>query len=478
MPDCNDNSLSFSDYTHLAQRILLSLCGIRSPSGFEGDLGVAAALTRAVSAVTSFDEAAHTPVGNHLFRRAAKAPAPGVTPPRVLLDAHFDEIALMVRRIDEDGWIFASPLGGIDPRALAGERFFVLAKKAEIPLDSASETSSAHDPWEKIPAVCCPPPDSPRDGKTSPGALSEWKNFPFFAGLPREELTSRGVTLGCSIVFASEPIVFSNRTEKEHSAAIPDGDDTTLTASRSSHDEGAKNSKSAYSVANETATENHTDSVPAAGTRVISHSLDNKAGCAAILLAAKMLEGIPLACDLDLLFSSGEETHMTGARSLASPAPQVAIVVDTDFGAAPGLDEKITAPLGGGPTVTLSVQTDRRLTQEILGAADENCSQEIYKKVTSSDNPEMQTRAFDIFSGKIPHKRVVWPDSTGTNAAALGFAAGGARTAVVSVPIKAMHTPREMLDPADIVTTAQLLARFIAKNYTGFTSEPGEIAQM
>jgi putative aminopeptidase FrvX len=40
--------------------------------------------------------------------------------PRVLIDAHMDEVALMVRHIEQDGWLRFRSVGGIDPRVLPG----------------------------------------------------------------------------------------------------------------------------------------------------------------------------------------------------------------------------------------------------------------------------------------------------------------------------------------------------------------------
>src|SRR5258707_127353 len=45
--------------------------------------------------------------------------------PRVLLTAHCDELGLLIRHIDERGFLYFSPLGGFDPSTLAGERVHV-----------------------------------------------------------------------------------------------------------------------------------------------------------------------------------------------------------------------------------------------------------------------------------------------------------------------------------------------------------------
>ena len=42
--------------------------------------------------------------------------------PLVMLDAHMDEVALVVQRVDDKGFLRVAPLGGLDPRLLPGTR--------------------------------------------------------------------------------------------------------------------------------------------------------------------------------------------------------------------------------------------------------------------------------------------------------------------------------------------------------------------
>lgn len=49
--------------------------------------------------------------------------------PRIMLAAHMDEIGLMIKSIDKNGKIFISPLGGIEPISLLGEKVGVQTKK-------------------------------------------------------------------------------------------------------------------------------------------------------------------------------------------------------------------------------------------------------------------------------------------------------------------------------------------------------------
>lgn len=63
------------------------------------------------------DEAWVDPLGNLLaIRKGAKKH------PRILLDAHVDEIGFIVRYIHENGFLRLTPIGGWDPRILPGHR--------------------------------------------------------------------------------------------------------------------------------------------------------------------------------------------------------------------------------------------------------------------------------------------------------------------------------------------------------------------
>jgi endoglucanase len=45
--------------------------------------------------------------------------------PRVMLTAHIDELGFLIRYIDEQGYLYFTPIGGLDPSTLQGERIIV-----------------------------------------------------------------------------------------------------------------------------------------------------------------------------------------------------------------------------------------------------------------------------------------------------------------------------------------------------------------
>ncbi|MCJ7432569.1 MAG: hypothetical protein MUO77_03690, partial [Anaerolineales bacterium] len=60
------------------------------------------------------------------------------------------------------------------------------------------------------------------------------------------------------------------------------------------------------------------------------------------------------------------------------------------------------------------------------------------------------------------------PVSSGTDGMALQLAADGIPTMVVSIPLRYMHTPVEMIALKDVQRTGRLLAEFVASLQADF----------
>lgn len=99
------------------RQALERLCTCTAPSGFEGPAAaVAAELLRPLVDEVSIDR-----MGNVLGVRRSKTP----NAPKLLLDAHLDEIGLIVTGV-EDGFLRFRSIGGVDPRMLPGRELVVL----------------------------------------------------------------------------------------------------------------------------------------------------------------------------------------------------------------------------------------------------------------------------------------------------------------------------------------------------------------
>ena len=99
------------------RQALERLCTCTAPSGFEAPAAaVAAELLRPLVDEVSIDR-----MGNVLGVRRSKTP----NAPKLLLDAHLDEIGLIVTGV-EDGFLRFRSIGGVDPRMLPGRELMVL----------------------------------------------------------------------------------------------------------------------------------------------------------------------------------------------------------------------------------------------------------------------------------------------------------------------------------------------------------------
>ena len=99
------------------RQALERLCTCTAPSGFEAPAAaVAAELLRPLVDEVSIDR-----MGNVLGVRRSKTPGA----PKLLLDAHLDEIGLIVTGV-EDGFLRFRSIGGVDPRMLPGRELMVL----------------------------------------------------------------------------------------------------------------------------------------------------------------------------------------------------------------------------------------------------------------------------------------------------------------------------------------------------------------
>ena len=52
--------------------------------------------------------------------------------PRVMIDAHIDEIGFIIRYIDDNGFLYFAPIGGFDPSTLPGNRVRILGKNGAV----------------------------------------------------------------------------------------------------------------------------------------------------------------------------------------------------------------------------------------------------------------------------------------------------------------------------------------------------------
>ena len=103
------------------EQLLKRLSAARGVSGSEA--GVAAVVKTEMEAIC--DEVYIDNLGSVIGKKAADCPHPT----RVLLEAHMDEVGLMVKEITQDGFLLFAPIGGLDPKVLPGAEVVVHGKE-------------------------------------------------------------------------------------------------------------------------------------------------------------------------------------------------------------------------------------------------------------------------------------------------------------------------------------------------------------
>jgi endoglucanase len=179
-----------------------------------------------------------------------------------------------------------------------------------------------------------------------------------------------------------------------------------------------------------------------AGETLTGHSLDNRASVVALTHCLELLQSRPHDWDVWAVATVQEEVGLFGAyTSTFQLHPALAVAVDVTFGSGPGSPSHKTYPLGKGPTLLWGPDVHPALHAGFKELADRL---------------------------EIPYAVEVAPRHSGTDAFATQVTAEGIPSMVVSIPLRYMHTPVEMVSIKDITRTGRLLAEFIAQLDMGF----------
>ncbi len=172
--------------------------------------------------------------------------------------------------------------------------------------------------------------------------------------------------------------------------------------------------------------------------RVVSRSMDNRLGCYVAYEAARLVaEGERPAGDVCAVAVAQEEITFGGSQTTAySLRPDIAIVVDVTFATdPPGTSERELGkhPFGSGPVITRGSTLDPTVYERLHAAGAEE---------------------------GIPFTVAASARGTGTDADAIHRSRAGVPTGVVSIPLRYMHSPVEMVQLDDVANTAKLIAAF------------------
>lgn len=171
------------------------------------------------------------------------------------------------------------------------------------------------------------------------------------------------------------------------------------------------------------------------GDRITGAALDDRCGVAAIFRALGLVKDKALQRELTVMFSTQEEVGERGAKIGAFDIePDIAIAVDVSFALTSDDFELKCGTIGGGCMIGFSPVLDRELSQRFKAVAEKN---------------------------DLPYQIEVMSGTTGTNADRFSVNKSGVKAVTLSIPLKYMHTPVEVISLSDVENTAQLIAAYI-----------------
>jgi putative aminopeptidase FrvX len=170
--------------------------------------------------------------------------------------------------------------------------------------------------------------------------------------------------------------------------------------------------------------------------RLTSRALDNRLGSFVALESARLVaEAGGAQWELAAVAAVQEETTFGGSRTTAfALEPDAAIVVDVTHATdAPGIDVKEAGKheLGSGPVITRGSNLNNTLFELLRQTAEDE---------------------------GIPYTVEASARATGTDADAVHISRGGVPTGLVSIPIRYMHSPVELVQLDDVTACARLIA--------------------
>jgi putative aminopeptidase FrvX len=203
--------------------------------------------------------------------------------PSVMLFTHMDQLGLIVRKIEKNGYVRVERLGGVPEKALAAQAvLFSIGEGRDVPGLIANKAHHATQPDEKYKVV--PYPDLYIDAGFSSA----------------EEVLAAGIDIGTPVIY--QPNV-----------------------------------------------------VELAGDRIAGTSVDDRAGCAVVIEAARALVKADKRPTVHIVFSTLEEFNLRGALTAAQVLqPDIAIQIDLILtGDTPDMASRGDVKLGEGPGMAM-----------------------------------------------------------------------------------------------------------------------------
>ena len=277
---------------------------------------------------------------------------------KIMVEAHCDEIGLMVKTIDKHGFLTFVNIGGIDARILPG---------AEV---------TVHGKRDVMGVIGAKPPHLQTVGEAEKSI--EIKDMAIDVGMGFDAV-SEIISVGDSISLNREPTELLNN-------------------------------------------------------KFSAKTVDDRGGVTVLLETAKRLKDTKLSCDVYFVAAVQEEVGLRGARTAAYTVnPDMAIAIDVCHGITPD-NSQDAFETGTGTVISLGPNIHPKLGERLTAIA---------------KNKEIK-HSIDVDGG-----------DTGTDAWEIQVSRSGVPTALLSIPLKYMHTSVETLSLDDLEATASLITEFL-----------------
>jgi putative aminopeptidase FrvX len=163
-------------------------------------------------------------------------------------------------------------------------------------------------------------------------------------------------------------------------------------------------------------------------------AFDNRASIVCMLETLQSLKDVNHENDIIFLASTQEETNLAGITTAAfALKPDAAIVIDTCHGDIPDLSKDNSSTPGKGPEISIGPNLHPRMVEKLF---------DLCKEIL------------------VPYQKMVESGDTGTEAWATQVSGCGIPTALLSIPVRYMHTAIETVNFQDIKFTARIIAEF------------------
>lgn len=180
--------------------------------------------------------------------------------------------------------------------------------------------------------------------------------------------------------------------------------------------------------------------------KFVCRAIDNRMGGFMIAEVARLLHENKKKLPFGLYITNAvqEEVGLRGAEMITKTIqPNVAIVTDVCHDTTtPMIDKKIEGEtqIGKGPVITYAPAVQNNLRELIINTAEEN---------------------------KIPFQRLASSRVTGTDTDAFAYSNGGVASALISLPLRYMHTTVEMVHRDDVENVIKLIYETLLKIENG-----------